>query len=39
VHVNEPGCAVKQALINGEIREERYKSYVNMYNDDEEQYR
>ena len=39
VHVNEPGCAVKQALVKGEIREERYKSYVNMYNDDEEQYR
>ena len=39
VHVNEPGCVVKQAVINGESREERYKSYVNMYNDDDENYR
>jgi ribosome biogenesis GTPase len=39
VHVNEPGCIVKQAVVKGEIREERYKSYVNMYNDDDENYR
>ncbi len=39
VHINEPGCAVKQATINGEIREERYNSYVHMYNEDDEQYR
>jgi ribosome biogenesis GTPase len=39
VHVNEPGCVVKQAVVKGEIREERYKSYVNMYYDDDENYR
>ena len=37
VHVNEPGCAVKQAVVNGDIREERYNSYLNMYNDDEQE--
>jgi len=40
VHINEPGCAVKQAVAKGEIRQERYDSYLNMYNEDEEeQYR
>lgn len=27
LHVNEPGCAVKEALYEGRISEERYKSY------------
>ncbi|MEI9811017.1 MAG: ribosome small subunit-dependent GTPase A [Bacteroidota bacterium] len=30
LHVNEPGCAVKQAVIDGEITEDRYVSYVNI---------
>lgn len=29
-HINEPHCAIKQAVENGEIREERYQSYVNI---------
>lgn len=30
LHVNEPGCAVKQAVINQEIDEDRYVSYYNI---------
>ena len=30
LHVNEPGCAIKEAVINGEISEDRYVSYVNI---------
>ena len=30
VHLNEPNCAVKQAVIDGEIFEDRYVSYVNI---------
>jgi ribosome biogenesis GTPase len=30
LHVNEPGCAIKQAVEKGEINEERYVSYVNI---------
>jgi ribosome biogenesis GTPase len=30
LHINEPGCAVKQAVIDGEIDEDRYVSYVNI---------
>jgi ribosome biogenesis GTPase len=30
LHINEPGCAVKQAVIDGEIDEDRYVSYYNM---------
>jgi ribosome biogenesis GTPase / thiamine phosphate phosphatase len=30
LHVNEPGCAIKQAVIDGEIDEDRYVSYYNM---------
>ncbi len=29
-HINEPECAVKEAIINGEIDEDRYVSYVNI---------
>lgn len=29
-HTNEPGCAIKQAVIDGEIDEDRYVSYVNI---------
>lgn len=30
IHVNEPKCAVKQAVSDGEIEEERYISYLNI---------
>ncbi|MGZ3853031.1 MAG: ribosome small subunit-dependent GTPase A [Flavisolibacter sp.] len=30
LHINEPGCAIKQAVIDGEIDEDRYVSYYNM---------
>jgi ribosome biogenesis GTPase / thiamine phosphate phosphatase len=30
LHINEPGCAIKDAIINGEIDEDRYVSYVNI---------
>ncbi len=30
VHINEPNCAVKQAVRDGEIFEDRYVSYVNI---------
>ena len=30
LHLNEPGCAIKQAVMDGEIAEERYVSYVNI---------
>lgn len=35
-HVNEPGCAVRSAVSNGEIPESRYRSYISMINDEEE---
>lgn len=30
LHISEPGCAIKQAVQNGEIVEDRYMSYVNI---------
>ena len=30
-HVNEPGCAVKQAVADGKIAPTRYESYVALY--------
>ena len=30
LHINEPGCAVKQAVADGKISEERYISYYNI---------
>jgi ribosome biogenesis GTPase len=30
MHINEPGCAIKQAVIDGEIHEERYVSYCTI---------
>lgn len=35
LHVNEPKCAVLQALQNGEISEERYHSYLGILNGEE----
>jgi len=37
VHVNEPKCAVKDALENDEISPFRYNNYVSIYNDDEDE--
>ena len=40
VHVNEPKCAVKAAVEAGNISEERYNSYLSIFNNDEtEHYR
>jgi ribosome biogenesis GTPase / thiamine phosphate phosphatase len=36
LHVNEPGCAIKEAVMNGEISEDRYVSYVNIMESIEE---
>lgn len=30
LHMNEPGCAIKKAVVNGEIHEDRYLSYCNI---------
>jgi ribosome biogenesis GTPase len=36
LHINEPGCAVKEAVIVGSIDEDRYVSYVNILDSIEE---
>ena len=36
LHINEPGCAIKDAVIDGEISEHRYVSYVNILDSIEE---
>jgi len=38
-HTNEPGCAVKEAVENGEIAWSRYHSYTNIYFDEDEKHR
>lgn len=38
-HINEPGCAVKEAVEEGEIFASRYNSYLNIMEDDEGNYR
>jgi ribosome biogenesis GTPase len=30
-HINEPGCAVLDALEDGEITQSRYDSYLSIY--------
>ena len=30
LHINEPGCAIKQAVIDGKVDEDRYVSYYNI---------
>ncbi len=37
VHINEPKCAVKEALEEGEIAPERYNSYLSIYNNDQDE--
>ncbi len=40
LHLEEPGCAVVQAVEDGRIAESRYRSYLSMLSsDDEERYR
>lgn len=36
LHLNEPGCAIKEAVINGDIHEDRYVSYLNILDSIEE---
>jgi ribosome biogenesis GTPase len=33
VHINEPGCAVNQAVVEGRIAFSRYESYLSMLDD------
>lgn len=32
-HINDKGCAVKQAVAEGEISQERHNSYIQLYNE------
>ncbi len=34
-HINEPKCAIKEAMVEGEIAESRYFNYLSMYEQDE----
>ena len=38
-HINEPKCAVKEAVEKGEIAASRYKNYLMIYEDDDNPYR
>ena len=38
-HINEPKCAIKEAVENGEIAYSRYNSYLQIIEGDEEHYR
>lgn len=39
IHINEPKCAIKEAVENGDIAYSRYNSYLQMVEGDEEHYR
>lgn len=39
IHLNEPHCAVKNAIAEGEIANSRYKSYLSILLGEEENYR
>lgn len=39
MHVNEPGCAIKKAVENNKIAESRYMSYLQLLEDEQENYR
>ncbi len=39
LHFNEPGCGVKKQLEEGEIELFRYRSYINIFSDNDSRYR
>ena len=39
LHVNEPNCGVKMAVEKGKIAESRYRSYLQLLEDEQENYR
>ena len=39
LHLDEPKCAVKEALDNDEVSWSRYRSYVQMVSGEDENYR
>jgi ribosome biogenesis GTPase len=39
LHLDEPKCAVKEAVKNNQISESRYLSYTHIMGDDNEKYR
>lgn len=39
IHIDEPGCAVIEAVEDGDIDYSRYRSYFNIVNDDNRKYR
>ena len=39
LHINEPKCAVKLALEKGDVAPSRYKNYISMLEQDEENFR
>lgn len=39
VHINEPGCAVKEALEDNRLSSSRYESYLSLYYEDPGKYR
>jgi ribosome biogenesis GTPase / thiamine phosphate phosphatase len=39
LHLEEPGCAVRSAVENGKINQLRYRSYLNILEDDNRKYR
>jgi ribosome biogenesis GTPase len=39
LHLDEPGCAVRTAVENGEIEFQRYRSYLNIMEGDNRKYR
>ncbi len=38
LHINEPGCAIKEAVLKKEIHEDRYVSYANILHSIEEKH-
>ena len=38
-HYHEPGCAVQQAVVKGEISEMRYGNYLSMFEEEPGKYR
>ena len=39
LHSDEPGCAVRSAVENGQVHPLRYRSYINILDDDNSKYR